>query len=105
MAAVTSEPLEGEGSRVNADSARAVSVTTVEEGVLTEAVILLRDHPQWAIWLPASGGDWTAIRPASSRPPSPELPTIWIYADTASELAQLMRSADEQVSGRGDPDH
>ena len=100
---MTSEPLEGEGSRVNADSARAVSVTTVEEGV--EAVILLRVHPQWAIWLPASGGDWTAIRPASSRPPSPELPTIWIYADTASELAQLMRSADEQVSGRGDPDH
>jgi hypothetical protein len=105
MAAVTSEPLEGEGSRVNADSARAVSVITVEEGVLAEAVILLRDHPQWAIWLPASGGDWTAIRPASSRPPSPELPTIWIYADTAGELAQLMRSADEQVSGRGDPDH
>ena len=102
---MTSEPLEGEGSRVNADSARAVSVTTVEEGVLTEAVILLRDHPQWAIWLPASGGDWTAIRPASSRPPSPELPTIWIHADTASELAQLMRSADEQVSGRGDLDH
>jgi hypothetical protein len=72
------------------------------EADLAEAIILLRDHPQWAIWLPASSGDWIAIRPASSRPPSPELPTIWVHADTASELANLMQAADEQVSGRSD---
>ena len=78
-------------------------VVLAGEADLAEAVILLRDHPQWAIWLPASGGDWTAIRPASSRPPSPELPTIWVHADTASELAELMQAADEQVSGRSDP--
>jgi len=90
---------------VHPGGARVVRVTSEEEAVLAEATILLRDHPQWAIWLPASGGDWTAIRPASSRPPSPELPTIWVHADTASELARLMRSTDEQVSGRGGPDH
>ena len=90
---------------VHPEGARAVRVTPEKEAVLAEAIILLRDHPQWAIWLPASGGAWTAIRPASSRPPSPELPTIWVHADTAGELARLMRSTDEQVSGRGDPDH
>jgi hypothetical protein len=90
---------------VHPESARAVRVTPEEEAVLAEAIILLHDHPQWAIWLPASRRDWTAIRPASSRPPAPELPTIWVHADTASELALLMRSTDEQVSGRGGPDH
>jgi hypothetical protein len=90
---------------VHPEGARAVRVTPEEEAVLAEAIILLRDHPHWAIWLPASGADWNAIRPASSRPPSPELPTIWVHADTASELARLMRSTDGQVSGRGGPDH
>jgi hypothetical protein len=72
-----------------------------QEEDLAEANALLRNHPRWAIWLPVGSGDWAAIRPASSRPPSPELPTIWVHADTASELARLMRLADEQVSGRG----
>jgi hypothetical protein len=85
---------------VHPEGARAVRVTPEEEAVLAEAIILLRDHPQWAIWLPASGGNWIAIRPASSRPPTPELPTIWVHADTAGELAELMQAADEQVSGR-----
>jgi hypothetical protein len=89
---------------VNPEGARAARGTPEEEALLAEAIILMRDHPQWAIWLPASGGDWTAIRPASSRPPSPELPTIWVHADTASGLARLMWSTDEQVSGRGGPD-
>jgi hypothetical protein len=117
MAAVTAEPPASlpvqyrerrqlsPDNGVHPEGARAVRVTPGEEAVLAEAIILLRDHPQWAIWLPASGGDWIAIRPASSRPPTPELPTIWVHADTASELARLMRSTDEQVSGRGDPDH
>jgi hypothetical protein len=71
-----------------------------QEGELAEANALLRNHPRWAIWLPLGSGDWAAIRPASSRPPSPELPTIWVHADTASELARLMQVADEQISGR-----
>ena len=58
-----------------------------EGTALAEAIILMRDHPQWAIWLPAKGRDWIAIRPATSRPPTPELPTIWVHAATASELA------------------
>jgi hypothetical protein len=75
-----------------------------EGTALAEAVILMRDHPQWAIWLPVRGGDWTAIRPATSRPPAPELPTIWIHAGSASELARLMQAGDEQLSGRDVPD-
>ena len=97
---MSGEPLGGKGSRVKTDGAQTVSGTTAQEEVLAEAVILLREHPQWAFWLPVSGGAWAAIRPASSRPPSPELPTIWVHADTASELANLMQAADEQVSGR-----
>jgi hypothetical protein len=69
-----------------------------QEGDLAEANALLRSHPRWAIWLPVGSSDWAAIRPASSQPPSPELPTIWVHAATPSELARLMRRADEQVS-------
>jgi hypothetical protein len=85
----------------DAERVGSAPVISKEEGDLPDAVALLRNHPQWAIWLPAGSGEWTAIRPASSRPPSPELPTIWVHADTASELARLMHTADEQISGRG----
>ena len=66
--------------------------------VLAEAAILLRDHPRWAVWLPASDHDWTAVRPASSRPPGPEVPMLWVHAGTAGELARMMRAADAQLS-------
>jgi hypothetical protein len=87
----------------DAERAGWVPVISKDEGDLAEAVALLRNHPRWAIWLPVGSGDWAAIRPASSRPPSPELPTIWVHAATASELACLMRLADEQISGPGGP--
>jgi hypothetical protein len=90
---------EGGENRMDTECGGAAWIRA--EANLVEAVILLRAHPQWAIWLPASGSDWTAIRPASSRSPAPELPTIWVHADTADELARLMRAADEQISGRG----
>jgi len=80
-----------------------VTATTMLQAEVFEATILMRDHPQWAIWLPARGGDWTAVRPASARPPTPELPTIWVHADTARELARIMHAADEQLSGHGWP--
>jgi hypothetical protein len=111
MAAVTAEPPVSLPAQyrerrqlspdngVHPEGARAARVTPEEEALLAEAIILLRDHPQWAIWIPASWRDWKAIRPASSRPPAPELPTIWVHAETASELANLMKAADEQVSG------
>jgi hypothetical protein len=92
---------EGGENRMGTDRGGAAWIRAEAEADLGEAVILLRAHPQWAIWLPANGSDWTAIRPASSRPPAPELPTIWVHAGTADELARLMQAADEQVSRRG----
>jgi hypothetical protein len=89
----------GDEKGMGTECASAARLTAEEDADLSEAVILLRAHPQWAIWRPASGSDWTAIRPASSRPPAPELPTIWVHADTADELARLMQAADEQISG------
>jgi hypothetical protein len=86
-------------------SAGWAPVISKEQEDLAEANALLRAHPRWAIWLPVGNGDWAAIRPASSRPPTPELPTIWVHADTASELSRLMCAADDQISGRGGPDH
>lgn len=64
-----------------------------------DAAELLRNYPQWAIWLPAQGRDWTAVRPSSSRPPGPGLPMAWVHADTSAELAGRMRSVNEQISG------
>jgi hypothetical protein len=67
------------------------------------AAALLADHPAWAIWLPAPGRGWTAVRPASSRPPGPGLPMLWADAATADELARIMSALDEQVSPGGWP--
>ncbi len=97
-------PEEGGGNRVDSGDVTAALVTQ-ERTAIAEAIVLMRNHPQWAIWLPAGGSDWTAIRPASSRLPAPELPTIWVHAGTARDLALLMQAADEQVSGCGLTDH
>lgn len=64
---------------------------------LAETVMLLRDHPLWAIWMPADRGDWAAARPASSRPPGPDQPLVWVHAAAPGELANLMRAADTQL--------
>jgi hypothetical protein len=61
---------------------------------LAEAAILLCAFPQWAIWLPADRGAWTAVRPADSMPPGPEAPMVWVRAGTVGELAGLMQAAD-----------
>lgn len=56
---------------------------------------LCRDHPRWAVWPPASpGGQWTAVRPAGSRSPGPEVPMVWVQAATTVELGEGMRHAD-----------
>jgi hypothetical protein len=65
--------------------------------VVAEMVALYRDHPRWAVWLPMPGGQWEAARPAGSRPPSPEVPMIWVHADTAAGLADQMRGVDGQL--------
>jgi hypothetical protein len=65
---------------------------------LTEVVVLVRAFPRWAVWVPAGSGMWTAVRPAGSMPPSPEVPMVWVRAGAAGELADLMRTADAQLS-------
>lgn len=67
--------------------------------VVAEAAVLLHEHPQWAVWLPAVGGEWVAVRPAGSRPPDKEMPMIWVRAGTAAELAAEMLRADVALSG------
>jgi hypothetical protein len=98
---VMDQDVGGAEKSTDPEVAAEAQVTAKEEVDLSEAVILLRAHPQWAIWRPSSGSDWTAIRPASSRLPAPELPTIWVHADTPAELARLMQASDEQISGYG----
>ena len=65
----------------------------------TEVVGLLRDHPRWAVWLPAGGTVWTAVRPAGSRLPGPEVPLLWVNAGTAGDLGRLMLDVDQEISG------
>jgi hypothetical protein len=67
-----------------------------------ELVALYRDHPRWAVWLPAPGGQWAAARPAGSRPPGPEMPLIWVDAGTPAELGARMGQADGTLAlGQG----
>jgi hypothetical protein len=67
--------------------------------VLAEAAVLLHTHPPWAVWLPAGGREWVAVRPASSQPPAPEMPSVWVTARTAGELAEKMMRADDALPG------
>ena len=59
---------------------------------------LLRAFPRWAVWVPSGHGEWTALRPASDRPPSAGLPMIWAHGATPVELARKMRAIDDQLS-------
>ena len=67
---------------------------------LAEAAILLCAFPRWAVWLPAKGGRWTAVRPDGSMPPDQEAPMVWVRAGAAAELAALMQAADARLSLR-----
>lgn len=64
---------------------------------LAEIVWLYRSHPRWAVWLPADGQNWAAVRPAGSRDAGPEVPMLWVFGETAAELSARMRVADEEV--------
>ena len=85
------------GSASVAHGASGQSAAT-DAPAIAEAMALHRDHPRWAVWLPAEGKGWTALRPASSRPPGPEVPMLWVRAGTAAELAARMRQADAELS-------
>jgi hypothetical protein len=90
-----------EESESRGDAAGEQPAPAAGERLLAEAVVLLLAHPAWAIWLPVGRRDWTALRPASSRPPDPDLPMVWAHDRTADELARRMRAIDEQLSPRG----
>jgi hypothetical protein len=66
--------------------------------VIAEVIGLCREFPSWAVWLPHRGRPWTAVRPASARPPGPDLPMVWAHGDTAAHLAERMRSVDGQLA-------
>jgi hypothetical protein len=66
--------------------------------ILTEVIVLHREFPAWAVWLPDRGRPWIAVRVASARAPGPELPMIWVHAGTAAELGTRMRQADGALS-------
>lgn len=67
---------------------------------ITEIIVLHREFPAWAVWLPARSRTWTAVRPASARAPGPDLPMVWARAATSAELADRMRGVDAQLTGR-----
>ena len=66
--------------------------------VIIEVIVLHREFPAWAVWLPDRGHPWIAVRAASARTPGPELPMIWVSAGTAAELGTRMRQADAALS-------
>ena len=65
---------------------------------IVQVILLLSEFPAWAVWLPHRGRSWTAVRPASARAPSAELPMIWVHAATPAELAGRMRDVNAQVA-------
>ena len=97
------EPVTGAGDNGLTSAVRDV----LEQHGLTDAltlaelVVLYRDHPLWAVWMPAAGGEWAAVRPAGSRPPGPEVPMLWVRAGTAADLGGRMSRADAGLSPPG----
>jgi hypothetical protein len=65
---------------------------------LAEVVALHCDFPEWGVWFPVQG-TWTAARPTSTRPPAQESPMIWVYAESAQQLADQMRVANHEFDG------
>ncbi|MCW2930961.1 MAG: hypothetical protein JWM19_1923 [Actinomycetia bacterium] len=65
---------------------------------IAEVIVLHREFPAWAVWLPHGGRPWIAVRPASARVPGPDLPMIWTTAPTAAELAARMESVNAQLA-------
>lgn len=62
-----------------------------------QAIALYREFPAWAVWLPHGGRPWAGVRPASARLPGPEVPMIWVQAESAADLAARMRRSDAQL--------
>jgi hypothetical protein len=56
---------------------------------IAEVIVLHREFPAWAVWLPHGGRRWVAVRPASARAPGPDLPMVWTEAKTAAVISSL----------------
>jgi hypothetical protein len=65
---------------------------------IDQLIVLSREFPAWAVWLPYQGRPWVAARAASSRVPGPGLPMVWVDAISAPELAARMRAVDGQLA-------
>ncbi len=76
-----------------------VSDSAAPGRIVAEVIALRQEFPAWAVWLPWTGGRWTAVRPASSRASGPELLMVWLRAATSRELAEDMRRVDAQLNG------
>ena len=94
------EPDAGAGDNGLASAVRAVLEQhgLTDALALAEVVVLYRDHPRWAIWMPVADGEWAAVRPAGSRPPGPEVPMLWVHAGTVADLGGRMSRADARLS-------
>jgi hypothetical protein len=65
---------------------------------IMEVIILHRQFPAWAVWLPHGSQGWVAVRPASTRAPGPELPLVWVHGASPTELGARMHRVDTELS-------
>jgi hypothetical protein len=93
----------GHGGEDGISPALAEALAGLDAGArsaVSQVIVLHREFPAWAVWLPHGGRRWTAVRPASARAPGPDLPMVWVHAATSAELAERMRGVDAQLAGR-----
>ena len=88
----------GDAGRVSPIGGVLEQLGVTDAVTLAEAAILHLDHPRWAVWQPVDGSGWTAVRPAGRRQPGPEVPMLWVHADSAAELGRRMSRADAGLS-------
>jgi hypothetical protein len=88
-----------DGDGISPPLAEALAGLDAEaRSAIGQVVVLHREFPAWAVWLPHGARPWTAVRPASARAPGPDLPMIWVHAATSAELAGRMRGVDGQLA-------
>ena len=97
----TDSTLAGQGDEHPVSSALEQALARLKpqaRRAIAQVIVLQSEFPAWAVWLPHRGRSWTAVRPASARAPSADLPMIWVHAATPAELADRMRDVDAQVA-------
>jgi hypothetical protein len=90
---------QGDGRGISPSLLEALAGLDAEaQDAITQVIVLHREFPAWAVWLPYRGRPWIAVRPASARAPDPELPMIWAEAQTVEELADKIRRVNAQLA-------